>query len=104
MNKQTNEAKNSYRIEIYIGSDNDSRKIDDFYLEKIKRWANSTFPEGYTLVRGEGYFNGNPEDSIVLQVLLDYDPNLKRQLEKLKKEIRQDSILVVKSKVVYEMV
>jgi len=96
--------KTRYRIEIYIGSDNDSGRINAVYLEKVKKWANSTFPEGYTLVRGEGYFNGNPEDSIVLQVLLDYDPNLRRQLEKLKKELRQDSILVVKSKVVYEMV
>ena len=96
--------KTRYRIEIYIGSDNDSRRINAVYLEKVKKWANSTFPEGYTLVRAEGYFNGNPEDSIVLQVLLDYDPNLRRQLEKLKKELRQDSILVVKSKVVYEMV
>jgi len=96
--------KTRYRIEIYVGSDNDSERINTVYLEKVKKWANSTFPEGYTLVRGEGYFNGNPEDSIVLQVLLDYDPNLKRQLEKLKKELRQDSILVVRSRVVYEMV
>ena len=38
-----------YRIDIYIGSDNDSRRISDDYLKKIKKWASETFPEAILL-------------------------------------------------------
>jgi hypothetical protein len=93
-----------YRIDIYIGSDNGTRKIDDSYSEKIKRWANEAFPDGYTLVRGEGCYNGTSEDSILLHAFLNYDPVLKHQLEKLKRDLRQESILVVKSTADYEVV
>lgn len=93
-----------YRVDIYIGSDNDSRKIQDGYLNKVKKWANTAFPDGYTLVKGEGYYNGVSEDSILLHAFLNYDPALSRQLEKLKRELRQESILVVKSSVDFEVV
>ena len=93
-----------YRVDIYIGSDNDSGKIHDGYLDKVKDWANKTFPDGYTLVKGEGYYNGASEDSILLHAFLNYDPSLSRQLQKLKRELRQESILVVKSSVDFEVV
>jgi hypothetical protein len=93
-----------YRVDIYIGSDNDSRKISDIYLDKVRKWANSTFPDGYTLVRGEGYYNGASEDSILLYAFLNSDPILKHQLERLKRELKQESILLVKSSVDYEVV
>jgi len=93
-----------YRIDVYIGSDNDSRRINDIYLSKIKKWASETFPDGYTLLRGEGYYNGSSEDSILLHAFLNYDPVLKRQLEKLKRELRQESILLVKSTVDLEVI
>jgi len=88
-----------YRIDIYIGSDNDSKKIDGRYLNKVKRWANGVFPDGYTIVKGKGYYHGVSEDSLILHVLLDYDVNLENQLSRLKKELGQETILVVKSKV-----
>jgi len=97
-------TKTKYRVDIYIGSDNDSRKIYDNYLNKIKNWANDIFPDGYTLVRGEGYYNGTSEDSVLLYAFLDYDPVLKSQLEKLKRELKQESILLVKSTVDLEVV
>lgn len=93
-----------YRVDIYIGSDNDSRKIHDSYLDKVKKWANATFPDGYTLVKGEGYYNGVSEDSILLYAFLSYDIALKRQLERLKRELRQELILVVKSPVDFQVV
>jgi len=96
--------KSKYRVDVYIGSDNDSGKIHDGYLNKVKKWANTTFPNGYTLVKGEGYYNGASEDSILLHTFLNYDPALSRQLEKLKRELRQESILVVKSYVDFEVV
>jgi hypothetical protein len=93
-----------YRIDIYIGSDNNSRKIQDSYLNKIKKWANKTFPDGYTLVKGEGYYNGASEDSVLLHAFLNYDPALKHHLERLKRELKQQAILVVKSAVDYEVI
>jgi hypothetical protein len=94
----------NYRVDIYIGSDNDSRKIHDGYLNKIREWANTTFPDGYTIFKGEGYYNGSSEDSILLHAFLNYDPALNQQLEKLKQELKQQAILVVKSAVDYEVV
>lgn len=96
--------KRKYRIDVYIGSDNDSRTIHSNYLDKVRRWANDTFPNGYTVLRGEGWYNGTSEDSILLHAFLNYDPVLKRQLEKLKRELKQDAILVVKSTADYEVV
>jgi hypothetical protein len=96
--------KSKYRVDIYIGSNNDSGKISNPYLEKVKRWANETFPDGYTILRGEGYYNGASEDSILLHAFLNYDIVLKHQLERLKRKLRQESILVVKSPLDYEVV
>ena len=93
-----------YRIDIYIGSDNDSRKIHENYLDKIRKWADATFPDGYTLVRGKGYYNGSSEDSILLHAFLNYDLDLTRSLKKLKRELKQDAILLVKSTVDLEII
>ncbi len=93
-----------YRVDVYIGSDNDSRKIHDTYLDKVKKWANETFPDGYTIFRGEGYYNGDSEDSLLLYAFLNQDLNLKPQLQRLKKELEQKSILFVKSQMDYEVV
>ena len=101
---RANEYKAKWRVDIYIGSDNDSRKIRGSYLDKVRKWANTTFPNGYTLVRGEGYYNGASEDSILLHAFLNYDVALKNRLEKLKRELKQESILFVKSPVDFELV
>jgi hypothetical protein len=93
-----------HRIDIYIGSDNDSRRIHDGYLNKVREWANTAFPDGYTIFKGEGYYNGLSEDSILLHAFLSYDLALKHQLEKLKRELKQESILVVKSAVDYQVI
>jgi len=99
-------AKNSvkYRIDIYIGSDNDSKKISDPYLDKVRQWAKETFPDGYTIVRGEGYYKGIPEDSILLYAFLNHDISYRDALEKLKRELKQESILTVKSSSDFEVV
>jgi len=93
-----------YRLDVYIGSDNDSKRIGEDYLEKIKRWANSAFPDGYTLFKGEGCYNGISEDSVLINILSLYDIPIRDRLEALKKDLKQESILVVKSAVEYELV
>jgi hypothetical protein len=92
-----------YRIDVYIGSDNNSRKINDSYLEKVKNWANEAFPQGYTILKGEGYYNGISEDSILLFSFLEYDKQIQNSLQRLKDELKQESILFVKSNVDYEV-
>lgn len=97
------EYKARYKVGIYIGSNNDS-KISETYLKKVRRWANETFPDRYTIVKGEGYYNGITEDSILLYAFLNYDIALKHRLERLKQELKQKSILVVKSPAEFEVV
>lgn len=93
-----------YRIDIYIGSDNGTKKICESYLEKVKNWADATFAEGYTLLKGEGCYRGTYEDSVLINVLSDYDVALKDRLVRLKRELNQEAILVVKSVVDFEVV
>lgn len=93
-----------YRFDIYIGSDNGSRKIDAPYLGKVKQWADQNFPDGYTLVRGEGCYRGVSEDSLLINLLSDYDFPLSKKLEGLKHDLSQEAILVVKSQVDLEVI
>ena len=92
------------RVEIYIGSDNGTKKICESYLKKVRDWANATFPDGYTLIRGQGCYRGISEDSVLLHILSDYDVPLRDRLQMLKRELKQESILVVKSEVDLEVV
>jgi hypothetical protein len=86
----------AYKLDIYIGSDNGSRKIDTEYMDKITEWADRNFPDGYTLLRGHGYYNASQEDSLVLSVLSDYDIDLKEQVAHLKQTLEQKAIAVTK--------
>ena len=45
----------AYKLDLYIGSDNSSRRICGEYLDKIIEWADTNFPDGYTLLKGHGY-------------------------------------------------
>ena len=87
-----------------LGSDNGSRRIDEPYLGKVKKWADQNFPDGYTLVRGEGCYRGISEDSLLINLLSDYDFPLSKKLEGLKRDLSQEAILVVKSQVDLEVV
>jgi hypothetical protein len=93
-----------YRIDIYIGSDNGSRRIDDNYLSKVRHWADGIFPDGYTIVRRYGYYRGTSEDSLLLNVLSSQELSLGEQLKQLKYELDQDAILVTKSQVDLEVI
>ena len=94
----------SYRIDIYIGSDNGSRRINEAYLNKVRNWADGIFPDGYTFVRGQGYYRGTSEDSLLINVLSYSEPSLREQLKQLKHELSQEAILVSKTYVDLEMI
>ncbi len=82
-----------FRFDVYIGSDNGSRRIRKDYLSKVLEWAASAFPEGYTMLRGRGYYEGVQEDSLVLSFLSDSDVDLRQPVTELKRELGQESIL-----------
>jgi hypothetical protein len=85
-----------YKIEIFIGSDNNTRKIGKNYLERIRKWANKVFPNGYTLLRSKGFYNGVSEDSVIISVLSDKDLVLEQDIKQLRNELKQDSVLLAK--------
>jgi hypothetical protein len=93
-----------YRTDIYIGSNNETRRINKNYLSKIEEWAGAIFPNGYTLLRGRGYYNVASEDSVIVNVFTDRLPDLNSQLELLKRKLMQDAILLVRSPVEFEVV
>jgi hypothetical protein len=93
-----------YRFDIYIGSDNGSRRIDSQYLGKVRQWADANFPTGYTLLRGQGCYGGISEDSLLVNVLSNCDLPLREQVNGLKLDLSQEAILVVKSEVDLERI
>jgi hypothetical protein len=94
----------AYKLDIYIGSDNGSRKINSRYLDRITEWADRYFPEGYTLLKGRGYYDGAQEDSVVLSALTDYDTDFKDRITELKQKLEQEAIAVTKYRVELEFI
>jgi hypothetical protein len=92
-----------YRIEIYIGSNNNTRGISECYLDEIKNWASKVFPEGYTLIKGKGFYNGISEDSVILSVFSERELKLNHELDCLKQKLKQNSVLVAKYLVDFEV-
>lgn len=102
------------RLEIYIGADNKTHKIGSKYFEIIKGWADKFF-SGYTILRASGVWNGSIEESLLIIALVDntrFTPTLfysgdkafflsalYRSLGGLKRELRQNSILLTQSEV-----
>ena len=81
-----------YRFDVFVGSDNDSRKIRKGYLDRVV--FPEGFPEGYALTRGCGYFGGTEEDSLILSVLTNDRIDIREKIASLKAELGQRSILV----------
>jgi hypothetical protein len=94
----------SYRIDVYIGSDNTSRRIGDDYLNRVVNWANGSFPDGYTLIRGQGCYHGVSEDTVLINALLNTDIALTEPLAMLKRELGQEAILLTKTQIELQMI
>ncbi len=94
----------AHRYDIYIGSDNGSGASTDEYVDKIAEWANESFPDGYTMTFGRGYWHGKREDCVVLNALTDDEDAVVKRLRKLKGELKQDGILLSRYAVESEMV
>jgi len=92
------------RYDIYIGSENSSHKISRDYLSKITEWANSAFPDGYTLFSGTGYWDGYSEDCILISALTPYEHRSTEHLKRLKDKLGQRAILLSKYEVDVEVI
>ena len=55
----------AFMYQFYIGSNNQSHKIE---LDKIREVLADYEVKGYTILDSLGYWEGKPEDSIILQV------------------------------------
>ena len=94
----------TYKLDLYIGSDNGTGRIRRDYLDRVVEWADKNFPNGYTLLKGRGYYEGNQEDSLVLSVLADYDFDVREQVAELKQRLDQNHIIVTKHAVEREFI
>ncbi|MGB9693909.1 MAG: hypothetical protein ACPLYF_03610 [Fervidobacterium sp.] len=92
-----------YKIDIYIGSDDNTRRISKDYLKRLRSWASKVFPDGYILLKGSGFYDGSSEDSVIVTVLLHDNLPLKSKIELLKRDLGQDAILLSKSYVDLEV-
>lgn len=75
---------------IYCGSNNITGILE---LDTIKAVLNRT-QAGYTIIEAMGIWEGKQENTAIIEIYGDY--NLAIPLE-LKRELKQDSILIVKS-------
>ena len=93
-----------YLIRLYIGADNETHRVDEAYLDTIRRWADWVFGS-YTLIRGEGHWvdNARPvtEDCVVIEVVSTKQiSDVYKAVEAFRQDLGQESILVVQYAVV----
>ena len=73
---------------IYIGSNNDTKILE---LDKIQNIL-STWLESYTIIQAMGVWKGTKENTAIVEIYGTYNLGI---IEILKRELKQDSILVV---------
>lgn len=100
---------NASKLELYIGAhpeDNDG--IGGQHYCHIKHLTANLFPDGFTMTRSEGYWNGGYEDTVVVTVVRQggpiLDELLMEQLGQVAKELEQQEVLVVETPVFTQVV
>ncbi len=108
--------KNYIKIDIYIGENNQTHKVDlnkvikffnkelDFRTELMKKQTKKSYTDyiqGYTIFKTIGYWNMINEKSIVVQVLIKTNPKIVKRIsefiksvENLRKELNQFKIII----------
>lgn len=109
--KENMEITDIYRI--YIGSDNETNKINKEYMGIIESELNK-YKFGYTIINAHGVWEDIREDSIIIEII---DFNIDNQLngitiyehikdisESLKESLKQFQILITKQCIKYEVI
>lgn len=73
---------------IYIGSNNDTKILE---LDKIQNILN-IWLESYTIIQAVGVWKGTKENTAIVEIYGTYNLGI---IEILKRELKQDAILVV---------
>ena len=70
---------------------------EDINQENIKKIVNEYYP-GYTLLVGTGYWQGKPEDCLIIEIVTDdidiHKYNIKAIAAEIKQINKQDSVLI----------
>jgi hypothetical protein len=87
--------KTKQKINVYVGADNKTHRINNTYYRRVLKIVNSYF-KGYSLLNSVGYWNGVKEESLIISII-DNRINLEsvnNMVEQLKSELKQESILI----------
>ena len=75
---------------LYIGSNNETGELEDKKAERVvaKRF------EGFTTIkRGvTGHWKGSKENTMVVEIATDEEDELKKTVEELKEELKQEAV------------
>lgn len=74
-------------LELFIGSNNKTGKVDRDILETVL----SKYHQGFTIQPSVGYWMGHKEDSVIVTVSDDFDTIIDT-IRKLKYALKQDAI------------
>ena len=68
----------------------------------------STYFEGFTLIRSEGYWKGSWESSLILEIVTESKPEEQKKIDRLAAAIKaynkQESVLVTQNPVIFKLV
>lgn len=76
---------------IYIGANNDTKELEKDKIVHLMNTMSQT--QGYTIIDTIGYWNDESEPSCIVEIYGSYNLSI---VDILKKELKQDSIMVVK--------
>jgi hypothetical protein len=86
-----------WRTRLYIGAPNTTHRISVAYEKKIHSWASSVRLQGYTVYRATGYWEGNAEETAVVEIM-DYRVT-KRMIRVLRTLLGQQAIYMTMEKI-----
>lgn len=84
---------------LYIGSNNETGILEKDTIIIVLNTLGNT--QGYTIIDTIGYWNGTSEPSCIIEIYGSYNLSI---VDILKKELKQDSIMVVKDYKVVEFI
>ncbi len=75
---------------IYCGSNNKTKELELGIIKDVMKLSNG----GYTLIEGYGVYKDGSESVAIIEIYVDYNTGI---IQELKKQLEQNSLLVVES-------
>ena len=86
-----------WRTRLYVGAPNKTHRISLSYAKKIHSWASSVKLQGYTVYRATGYWQGQAEETAVIEVM--GSKITKRMISALRAVLGQEAIYMTMEKI-----